>query len=101
MQFGVRHVDIDVRELKRLIKQLNAATLASVNADSLKVWRPADEHLLDGVGSPGNDEAAKRINKIDFSNPEEIRSLSNGQDIASLGLSEYETLLIEMPGTSS
>ncbi|RXW17644.1 hypothetical protein EST38_g8212 [Candolleomyces aberdarensis] len=86
-----------VEDLKKQVKQMEAGFLGSVDADCLKVWRVTEELLLHEVDAPGTDKAAKRIREIDFSSLEEIRSLSNGQDMASLGLARYETLLVERP----
>ncbi|RXW17642.1 hypothetical protein EST38_g8211 [Candolleomyces aberdarensis] len=49
------------------------------------------------VDEPDIDKAANCISSIDFSNPAKIRFLRNCQDMASLGLSDGETLLVERP----
>ena len=100
--FSVLHSSVrNIGELKQEIKKTNDIVLADIDADCLKVWRLTEELLVDEVDAPGTDKAARRISKIDFSNTEEVRNLCNAQDVAGLGLSRYETLIIERTGMFS
>ncbi|KAL5527000.1 hypothetical protein ACEPAF_8729 [Sanghuangporus sanghuang] len=86
--------DAYVDDLKTKIKEVRPVALGHVNRVMLTVWRCMNPKLLAEVNRA---QMEKNLSNVDLTDETKTEELGPGQEITSLGLSDGEVLLIQVP----
>ena len=83
--------------LKEKVKEVRPEELSSVRRSDLLVWKTMGAKTI----NPSSEERLSEIlNTIDVGDKATIQELPERLKLADLGLSEFQTLLVQLPGMS-